>query len=131
MPRDSGGLSKIRGLEPGQIRREGDTLIQLIEEGAQTPREQWPSDKGRGKPLDPQQEAMVDLLSAGLRLIAEEHQLSPMAVAPRKELEKLVRGEPDCILLEGWRDALAGQRLTQLLRGELHLEACDGRLQMT
>ena len=74
---------------------------------------------------------MVDLLSAALRLIAAEHQLSPMAVAPRKELEKLVRGEPDCILLEGWRDALAGQRLSQLMRGELRLESHDGRLQIT
>jgi ribonuclease D len=54
-----------------------------------------------------------------------------MAVAPRKDLEKLVRGEPDCILREGWREVLAGQRLTQLLRGELHLESRDGRLQMT
>ena len=131
MPKDTAGLAKIRGLEPGQIRREGDTLIRLIEEGAQTPREQWPNDKGRARPLDAQQEAMVDLLSAALRLIADEHQLSPMAVAPRKELEKLVRGEPDCILREGWREALAGQRLTQLLRGELHLESRDGRLQMT
>jgi ribonuclease D len=131
MPKDAAGLAKIRGLEPGQIRREGDTLIRLIEEGAQTPREQWPNDKGRASPLDAQQEAMVDLLSAALRLIADEHQLSPMAVAPRKELEKLVRGEPDCILREGWREALAGQRLTQLLRGELHLESRGGRLQMT
>ena len=31
--------------------------------------------------------------STALRLIADEHQLSPMAIASRKDLEKLVRGD--------------------------------------
>jgi len=130
MPKDAGGLSKIRGLEPGQIRREGETLIRLISEGAELPREQWPNDKGRPTPLDPQQEAMVDMLSAALRLIADEHQLSPMAIAPRKELEKLLRGEPDCVLLEGWRHALAGESLAALMRGEQRLELQQGSLRL-
>ena len=130
MPRDTAGLSKIRGLEPGQIRREGETLIKLIGTGAELPREQWPVDPGRPKPLSAQQEAMVDLLSAGLRLIAEQHQLSPMAVAPRKELEKFVRGEPDCVLREGWRQSLAGEQLGGLMHGGRRLEISDGVLQL-
>ena len=73
---------------------------------------------------------MVDYLSAALRLIADEHQLSPTAVAPRKELEKLVRGESDCVLLEGWRDSLAGGQLRQLMRGEQRLEFRDGGLRL-
>ena len=128
MPRDVNGLSKIRGLEPGQIRREGDTLLELITKGADMPREQWPNDKGRAKPLSASQEAMVDYLSTGLRLIAEQHQLSPLAIASRKELEKLVRGETDCILHEGWRQSLAGQTLKALLRGEQQLAVRDGKL---
>ena len=130
MPRDAAGLSKIRGLEPGQIRREGPTLIGLIGEAADLPREQWPKDKERPTPLSAQQEAMVDLLSAALQLIADQHQLSPAAIATRKELEKLVRGEPDCILLEGWRHLLAGDALKALMRGELQLALHDGRLQL-
>ena len=128
MPRDANGLSKIRGLEPGQIRREGDALLDLIAKGADLPREQWPNDKGRAKPLNASQEAMVDLLSAGLRLIAEQHQLSPLAIASRKELEKLVRGEANCILHEGWRHSLAGQTLGALMSGERQLAARDGKL---
>ena len=83
-------LAKIRGLEPGQIRRDGERLLGLVAEGAQRPREEWPTDDRRSRPLDARQEALVDLLSAALRLIAEQHQLSPMAIASRKELEKLV-----------------------------------------
>jgi len=130
MPHDAGGLSKIRGLEPGQIRREGETLIGLIDEGSQLPREQWPSDKGRPKPMGAQQEAMVDMLNAALRLIADEHQLSPMAIATRKELEKFVRGEPDCVLLEGWRHSLAGDSLAAVMRGEQRLEVQQGNLRL-
>jgi ribonuclease D len=130
MPRDSGGLSKIRGLEPGQIRREGEKLLEQIGQGAELPREQWPSDQGRPTPLDVQQEAMVDLLGAALRLIADQHQLSPMAIATRKELEKLVRGEPDCVLLEGWRNSLAGNSLIGVMRGEQRLELQQGSLRL-
>lgn len=131
MPRDTAGLSKIRGLEPGQIRREGETLIGLITHATEMPREQWPSDKGRPAPLSAQQEAMVDMLNATLRLIADEHQLSPMAIATRKELEKFVRGEPDCILFEGWRHSLAGESLGAVMRGEQQLQLRNGSLQLT
>lgn len=126
LPRDPNGLAKIRGLEPGQIRREGDALLQLIEQGAQRPREEWPSEKARSKPLSAQDEALVDLLSAALRLIADEHQLSPLAIASRKELEKFVRGEQTCILHDGWRQSVAGERLGAVLRGEQGIVVTDG-----
>ncbi len=130
MPRDAAGLSKIRGLEPAQIRREGDNLIAMIGEAADLPRERWPKDKGRPKPLSGNQEAMVDLLSAGLRLIADHHQLSPQAIATRKDLEKLVRGEADCAVNEGWRQSLAGKTLSALMQGEQQLRSVDGRLEL-
>ena len=130
MPRDAQGLAKIRGVEPGLIRREGERLLGLIAAGADTPREKWPTDRKRSKPLTAQQEAMVDLLNAALRLIAEQHQLSPMAIASRKDLEKMVRGEAGCVLHEGWRHSLAGESLEQVLRGEQRLELMDGRLQL-
>ena len=130
MPRDAGGLSKIRGLEPGQIRREGEDLLRLIAEGAETPREDWPVDQGRSAPLSAQQDAMADLLSATLRLIADEHQLSAQAIATRKELEKFVRGERDCTLLEGWRHALVGKTLDAVMQGTQRLELHDGQLQL-
>ena len=126
MPQDLNGLSKIRGLEPGQIRREGETLLGLIERGSQRPREQWPTDKVRSKPLEASQEAMVDLLSAALRLIADEHQLSPMAIGSRKDLEKLVRGDADCALNTGWRNSVAGRRLAAVMQGAQTLVVEDG-----
>lgn len=130
MPRDAAGLSKIRGLEPGQIRREGEHLLKLIAEGTALPKEQWPVDQSRPKPLTPQQDAMVDMLNAALRLIAEQHQLSPMAIASRKELEKLVRNENDISLNEGWRHALAGTTLQAIMRGEQQLRVESGQIEI-
>ncbi|MCB1785058.1 MAG: ribonuclease D [Gammaproteobacteria bacterium] len=131
MPRDPGGLAKIRGLEPAQIRREGEVLIELVSAGIELPRDQWPREKDRPAPLDAQQEAMVDLLSAALRLIADQHQLSPMAIASRKELEGFVRGDPDSGLHDGWRKSLVGETLGALMRGEKRLELRDGRLELS
>ncbi|MCB1789621.1 MAG: ribonuclease D [Gammaproteobacteria bacterium] len=131
MPRDAAGLAKLRGIEPGLIRREGETLLKLIAEATALPREQWPNDGGRPVPLTAQQDAMVDLLSAALRLIADQHQLSPLAIASRKDLERLVRGEKDCVLNDGWRHSLAGQALAGVMTGERRLEVHDGELRFT
>ena len=90
------------------------------------PREDWPTDSKRSKPLTTQQEAMVDLLNAALRLIADEHQLSPMAIASRKDLEKLVRGDADCALNTGWRNSVAGRRLAAVMQGAQTLVVEDG-----
>lgn len=122
LPKDANGLSRIRGMEPGQIRREGQRLLDLVAQGAASPREDWPSDKRRSKPLSAGEEALVDLLSAALRLIADEHQLSPMAIASRKELEKMVRGQEDSALNEGWRQSLVGERLASILSGGAAVE---------
>jgi ribonuclease D len=130
IPSDMPGLSKIRGLEPGLIRREGQVLLDLIASGAEAPREQWPQDKARVKPLSANQDAMVDLLSAALHLVADQHQLSPLAIASRKELERMVRGEADCTLLEGWRHLLAGKALQELMQGKRQLIVDGGRLQL-
>lgn len=130
LPRDLDGLSRVRGMEAGQVRREGELLLKLIDQACQLDKADWPTDKKRPTPLTRQQEAMVDLLSACLRLIAEQHQLSPQAIATHKELEKLVRGETDCILLEGWRHAVAGEALQAVMCGEQHLLNKAGHLSL-
>jgi ribonuclease D len=126
-PRDLEQLARIRGLEPPTIRRDGEILLHLIGEALQRPKEQWPREGRPGKPLTAAQEAQADLLSATLRLLADSHQLSPHAIAGRKDLEKLVRGESDTRLLEGWRRKVAGEHLLDLLAGRWSMRAtADG-----
>ena len=126
-PKDAEQLSRIRGLEPPVIRRDGEALLHQIAVATALPREEWPTEGRGGKPLTALQEAQADLLSAALRLLAESHQLSPHAIAGRKDIEKLVRGDADTPLLEGWRRKVAGEHLLDLLAGRWSLRAtADG-----
>ena len=123
-------LGQIRGLEAGTIKRHGDTLLELIEQGKALPKEQWPREKGRPPALSKNQEAQVDLLQSVLRLVAEEQSITPGSLASKKELEKLVHGETDLEILKGWKGHVAGNTLLQVLSGELQLTIDQGQLSL-
>ena len=67
--------------------------------------------------LQPRQEAVIDLLMASLRQSALEAEISPQAIAGRRDLERLVLGERDLPLLRGWRRELVGERMLDLIEG--------------
>lgn len=123
-PKATEQLNRIRGLDPAVIRREGDALLAAIGAGQNVPKDDWPHDGRVRKKLTPGQEAQADVLSAVLRQIADEHQLSPHAIAARKDLDKLVQGDPDTPVMEGWRRKVAGEKLQQVLNGRWTI-SCD------
>lgn len=128
-PRDEQSLAKLRGLEEGALRRLGEEILELLEQARRLPESQWPQLPPR-RELAAEQDALVDALMALLRAAAQENQISPAAVATRKDLERLVCGEEDLDLLKGWRGRLAGKRLAAFLRGESEMIVRDGRLQV-
>lgn len=127
MPQEPDKLHRIRGLEEGTIKRHGDTLLHLIAAAKNLPKAQWPKAKG-GKRLAPEQEPLLDAMMALLRERCRRQNISPGAVAGRRELEQLVMGERDIPLLHGWRAAIAGGALQQLLEGRLALLVENGQL---
>ncbi len=129
-PKDIKGLERIRGLEPGSIKRHGSTLLKLIAEAKGLSKQDWPQAHVRGPKLSANQEAITDLLQCCLRLIAEQEEITPAALANRKELEQLVIGNKDSELLHGWRKALVGDTLLQILQGEIHPQLTDGVLSL-
>jgi ribonuclease D len=129
MPKDNGGMQRIRGLEEGTIKRSGRALLDAIATGREQPKEQWPEVK-KGPRLPAEQDSLVDVMMALLRERCREQAISPGAVAGRRNLEKLIMGERDIPLLHGWRATVAGQSLLALLEGELSLTVRDGRLQV-
>ncbi len=124
-------LERIRGLEPGSIKHSGDALLKLIAEAKELPKEKWPKGKKRPAPLTLNQEAIVDLLQCCLRLVAEREDITPSALASRKELESLVAGDRILDLLHGWRKALAGDVLLEVLEGKTNPEIEDGKLMLS
>ncbi len=126
-PDSSHALGRIRGVEERTLSSHGKALLDAIERGNAVPEAEWPvlPDFTR---LGPNQEALVDLLMALLRLRAEHHEVSTPAIASRNDLEQLVQGDRDLPLLHGWRKRLAGGDLLALLEGRLVLRVRDGAL---
>ncbi len=127
-PKDLTQLERIRGVEPGLIKRHGRALLECVARAAALPREQWPDSQRIPPRLSPNQEAQCDLLMAALRLLAREQHISHGALASRRDLEQLVKGNRDIDLLRGWRKAMAGQALLELLQGKRQLQMRDGNL---
>jgi ribonuclease D len=128
-PRDEVGLGKIRGLEAKTIQRHGRDLLAILERCRQLPKEQWPS-RPKAKRLSVQQDALVDVMMAVVRLRAAEHDVSPALLANRKSLEALVADANGSPLLHGWRKELVGADLQALMTGELGLQVKAGQIQL-
>jgi len=129
-PKNNDQLGKIRGLEPGTIKRHGEKLLAMIARARELPKSEWPLDKRRPPRLDSNQEALADLLYCSLRLLAERHNITPAAIAGRREIESLVAGERELELLQGWRRKVVGSDLLQVLDGALWPQMVSGRLQL-
>jgi ribonuclease D len=130
-PGNAVGLERVRGLEAGTLKRHGNELLELIGAAARLPKSQWPGENNLWPRLSSNQDAQVDLLMCSLRLLSEKHRITPTAICNRRELEALVCGGRDLDLLHGWRRALAGEALLQVLEGKCSPSMENGRLTLT
>ncbi len=119
-PSNLGALEQIRGIHPSGIRRRGQSILDAIADGMQTP--PIPREEPRGR-SDPDDAPLIVLAEALLRARALEAGLAYELIASRGELELIVtaarRGEPEPEVrtLEGWRSELVGADLRDLLAG--------------
>jgi len=115
-------LAEVRGISERAVSRYGKELCQLITAAKnRTPIGQDVKDRPAKKTQ--QQEAILDILTALVRIRAEENSINPNILASRKDLEVLLfnDGEDECPLLHGWRFTMAGKELVGLLKGEFLL----------
>lgn len=126
-PKTPDDLKRIRGLEERTFKRYGNTLCGLVRE-AQERTPQALDTKARPARKSPEQEALLDLLGAVVRLRAAQHTLNPIVLAGRKDLEQLLDQPEQSRLLQGWRRTMAGEELAAILRGECRITVADGRL---
>ncbi|WP_456374115.1 ribonuclease D [Thiolapillus sp.] len=127
-PVKTSDLEKIRGLDANFIRHNADAVTKRIKKALELPKEQWPRDRFRSSRPTPEQEAILDMLSAALRIIALEAGLSPQAIASRKDLAALLNQEEKSPLLRGWRAQVAGIPLQELLQGKRQMHLEQGKL---
>lgn len=114
-------LAKVRAINERTVNRHGKEICRLITEAKDRPPLPLHED-GRPAKKTQQQEAILDILTALVRIRAEENSLNPSILATRKDLEVLLfNDDDDCPLLHGWRYSMAGKELVGLLKGELML----------
>jgi ribonuclease D len=112
-------LANIRGINERIVHRYGRKLCELVAI-AKSHEPQPLKEKDRTTKKNQQHEAILDILTALVRIRAEENSLNPTILATRKDLEVLLfNEEEDCPLLHGWRYSMAGKELVGLLQGEL------------
>ncbi len=126
-PANAEQLSHVRGIDERMSKRHGATICRLIQEAAARPPQAFEL-KGRSSKKTAEQEALLDLLMAVVRLRAAQNTLNPAILAGRKDLEQLLDGEPSAHLLHGWRRTMAGDEVAAVLRGELILKVEAGHL---
>lgn len=121
-------LANVRGINERTVNRYGKELSHLIA----TAKNRTPlplNEKHRLPKKNQQQEAILDILTALVRIRAEENSLNPSILASRKDLEVLLFNDDDeCALLHGWRFTMAGRELVGLLKGDLLLGIESGKL---
>ena len=136
LPRTLSQLRDIRGVEPRNLRKGADKeLLDFLDQirGAELeiePRKKTPKLEQSLKPA-------VNLITSWAAQHAAEADLDPTLVATRSDIEALLRGDPDCRALRGWRADIVAAPVQQLLdgtaavafdsQGKLVLEERSGR----
>lgn len=114
-------LKTIRGLNERIINRFGKTLCGIIEDAKKREPIQY-KEKIRSYKKTQQHEAILDILTALVRIRAEGNSLNPAILANRKDLEELLLGDiENSPLMHGWRYTMAGKDLVGLIEGQLFL----------
>jgi len=111
-PASVAALGAVPDMKPGMVRRDGEALLEVVQQAQHAPVEPlWETSER----LDPPRAALVKRLADVVQRRAREASVSPTLVAPRRELLRLVRGDPACALLHGWRRAFIGEELVSSL----------------
>ena len=124
-------LAQIRGLNESTLRRRGRAILEAVEHGRE--RDPIPVDGDRPTPTDAKDAPLIALGEALVRARASESELAYELIAARADLQRIVTSvrvsgkEPDVRTLQGWRRAVVGAELLELLQGRRSLRVGPGR----
>ena len=123
-PSQPNQLRALRGIQPRDIDRNADGILDAVKRGKAVPSEKCPVAEERGPQLDDAEAALASLLNAVLQVVAAEKMVSSTLVATVGDLQRLVeayrRGKArDLPVLSGWRGELVGHTLGGILEGRI------------
>ena len=92
------------------------------------PQTEWPELDRAGR-SEPNVDAQIDLMTALVRLRAKENGIAMQTLANHAELALVARGHADgADVMKGWRRAIIGEELLDLLEGRICLRLGDDGL---
>lgn len=115
--------------------RAAEAIVAAVKKGIAVPDNERPRQESN-PPLDEQGAALVELLSAVVRIRAMEENLPPSLLAGGDDLRALAtaRRRPDAVrnLFPGWRGQLIGEELQSIIAGESSVswDPSKGRLRL-
>ena len=125
MPKTLSQLRDIRGVEPRNLRKGADKeLLAFLDDIRKAKLDIEPTSKP--PKLDQALKPAVNLIVSWAAQHAAEADLDPALVATRSDIEALLRGDPECRALQGWRADIVATPVQQLLSGAAAV-AFDGQ----
>ncbi len=124
-------LFMVRGMREKLGTRDAREVAGLMKAAFDASPDTWPEPDRSGK-NEPNVDAPMDLMTALVRLRAKENGVAFPTLASHDDLLRVARGYRNGIdLLRGWRRALVGEELLELLDGKLTLSISGHELLVT
>ena len=121
-------LYMVRGVREKLPVRDAREVLARMNKATSRPKNDWPE---LDKPSRSERnvDASLDLMCALVRLRAKENGVAMQTLASHSDLTALARGHFEGIdLMRGWRRALVGDELVDLLEGRIALSLVKGEL---
>ena len=114
-------LFLIRGVREKLNTRDARAVATVLARGLDAAPDTWP-ELDKSPKSERNVDAELDLMEALVRLRAKENDIAMQTLASRTELARVARGyTADVDVLRGWRRAMVGDELLELLAGRLAL----------
>lgn len=130
-PANPEALHTLRGYPSGFGQEQSRQVLDAVRRGVEAPRETWPALSPRSAPLSDSEEVVADIAMALLRELSRQQRISAEAVAGRRDVIALMRGEPDAALARGWRRTVAGDEISRWLQGRTALRCMQDHVALT
>ncbi len=109
-------LRSLRGVDGRHLRDgAGPELLAAVQTGLKMKRDK--TRQPRAPELPRHLRPVVTLVTAWVSQLARDNQLDPALLATRADVEALLRQDPECRLLTGWRQDMVGKPIAELVSG--------------
>jgi len=128
-PRSANDLFALRGFDRPNLRKGGPEMVAAVARGLAVPEKELPDLMRRDDP--PQVQVLGQLASILAASLAAENQVDIALLATTADLQEFVRWrlglteETPGHLVEGWRGAILGQPMIELLEGKRVIRVVD------